>query len=343
MIPLMLAISFALSASVTAQERGDSVYRILFYNAENLFDTENDTIKDDDDFLPGGLMRWNFYRYSGKISSLYKVLIASGDWEPPVIIGLCEIENRKVLEKLIYNTPLSQFNYGIIHGESNDPRGIDVAIIYRRDIFDLVFSRLLIPKEYSHSRFRTRDVLYAKFFISEDTVHLFLNHWPSRRGGVLAGEDERRNISRMIREMADSINRSVYGKGKIIVAGDFNCTPDDTEIGILMKHNENGDEALVLVNLAKGSSQMGSGTYKYRGTWEMLDQVIVSESLLSSGPGIYTGHDMFRVFSPEFLLEKDPAYPGFKPFSTYSGYRYRGGFSDHLPVILDLKFRKRGQ
>ena len=233
MIPGIVTISLALCSALSAQEKGDSVYRIMFYNAENLFDTENDSLKDDDEFLPGGLMRWNFSRYKNKVNSLYKVLAASGIWEPPALIGLCEIENRRVLEDLINNTNLSQYNYGIVHGESNDPRGIDVGIIYRNDIFNLVCSRRLIPKEYNHAQFRTRDVLYTKLRIFEDTMHLFLNHWPSRRGGVLPGEDDRRSIAGMIKEMADSINRSVYGKGKIIVAGDFNCTPDDTEIQML--------------------------------------------------------------------------------------------------------------
>jgi hypothetical protein len=312
---------------------------MLFYNTENLFDTENDTLTDDDDFLPGGVMKWNYIRYRSKINSIYKVLAASGNWEPPVIAGLCEIENRKVLEGLIYNTYLSHYNYGIVHGESNDPRGIDVGIIYRQDIFDLICTRQLIPAGYNHTEFRTRNVLYAKFLINSDTIHLFLNHWPSRRGGVLAGEADRSNISEMIREKADSINKSVYGKGKIIVAGDFNCTPDDTEIGLLMNKNDKADDFLILINLAGKSSQKGSGTYKYMGTWEMLDQVIVSENLLKTDSGIYTGYDLFRIFSPDFLLARDPAYPGSKPFSTYSGYRYQGGFSDHLPVILDLKLR----
>lgn len=337
--PLILTISFALSSSIAAQERADSAYRMVFYNTENLFDNEDDTLTDDDDFLPGGVMRWNYPRYRNKINSIYKVIAASGNLEPPVLVGLCEIENRKVLEELIYNTYLSHYNYAIVHGESNDPRGIDVGIIYRQDIIDLIFTRQLIPAGYSHAGFRTRNVLYAKFLINSDTIHLFLNHWPSRRGGALAGEDYRRNISEMIKEKADSINKSVYGKGKIIVAGDFNCTPNDTEMGLLMNNNDKAADFLILINLAEKSSQKGSGTYKYMGTWEMLDQVIVSENLLKTDSGIYTGYDLFSIFSPDFLLAGDPAYPGFKPFSTYSGYRYQGGFSDHLPVTLDLKLR----
>jgi hypothetical protein len=185
----------------------------------------------------------------------------------------------------------------------------------------------------------TRTVLYSKWLISGDTIHLFLNHWPSRRGGVLAGESLRTEISTMVKGRSDSISEKVGFKAKIIVAGDFNCTPDDGEISILTSGGEKAGSvsATPMFNLSESSANKGLGTYRYMGTWEMIDQVIVSGWLLNSGFGLYTNETLFKVFDPGFLLRRDPAYPGFMPYSTYRGYRYQGGFSDHLPVILELR------
>jgi endonuclease/exonuclease/phosphatase family metal-dependent hydrolase len=323
----------------SGQERTDSLFRMMFYNTENLFDTYNDSLTDDDEFLPGGTRRWTQTRYRQKINSICKVIIASGSWQPPAVIGLCEIENRGVLESLIYDTPLSKYNYGIIHFESSDTRGIDLGIIYRRDIFKALYSGYLVPGNYSPGQFRTRGVLYVKFLAAGDTVHLFLNHWPSRRGGVLAGESDRRNIALMVRNKADSVCNSVRNSARIIIAGDFNCGPDDSEIRLLAGNENKKGGGLKLVNLSAGEAGKGKGTYKYRGTWEMIDQVLVSEAFLSSTEGLMAGKGSLRIISDNFLLANDDSYAGMRPFSTYSGYNYRGGFSDHLPVVLELRLR----
>jgi len=310
--------------------------RMMFYNVENLFDIYNDTLKEDDDFLPGGLMRWNFTRYNKKINSLYKTIIAAGEWNPPAVIGLCEVENRKVLEDLVYGTYLSKYNYGIIHEESPDLRGIDVCLIYRKNIVNIIDYMYWIPPDIERKDFTTRSILYTKLVISNDTVHLIVNHWPSRRGGVLAGEGLRMKIAVMVREKVDSIMKASYAGARIIILGDFNSTPDDLEMKSLIAPAESGTN---LINLSDSLAFAGQGTYRYMGTWEMIDQVIVSEILLSAGKGLYTDVQMFNIFKPDFLLRKDPKYPGFIPLSTYRGYRYQGGFSDHLPVLLDLKIR----
>jgi endonuclease/exonuclease/phosphatase family metal-dependent hydrolase len=325
-----------LSVKGYSQESGSQPVRVMFYNVENLFDTFNDTLKDDDDFLPGGLMRWNLTRYNKKINSVYKTIIAAGEWNPPDVIGLCEVENRKVLEDIVYGTYLSKYSYGIIHKESPDLRGIDVCMIYRKDHAAVIDFRYWIPSGISRKKFNTRSVLYTKLLIRSDTVHFFANHWPSRRGGVLASEDLRVKIAELVREKADSIMNSVNGGAKIIILGDFNSTPDDQEIKLLTAPFQSG---FSLVNLSESKAGRGEGTYRYTGTWEMIDQVIVSKSLLSSPAGLYTGEENLAIFKPDFLLKKDPKYPGFSPNSTYLGYRYQGGFSDHLPVLLDLKFR----
>jgi hypothetical protein len=165
---------------VFPQFAGEQSARIMFYNVENLFDIYDDTATDDDEFLPGSVRRWNFRRYERKISSLYKTISAAGEWSPPVIVGLCEVENRKVLEDLVYGTNLSKYNYGIIHQDSPDPRGIDVCMIYRKEFIEILNWSYFSPESGNESESATRSVLYAKCFAGGDTIHLFLNHWPSR-------------------------------------------------------------------------------------------------------------------------------------------------------------------
>jgi hypothetical protein len=310
--------------------------RMMFYNVENLFDIYDDTLKDDNDFLPEGLMRWNFPRYNKKINSLYKTIVSAGEWNPPAVVAFCEVENRKVLEDLVYGTYLLKYNYGIIHEESPDQRGIDVCLIYRKDCTNIIDYRYWIPSGLKSEDFTSRSILYTKLVISTDTVHLIVNHWPSRRGGVLAMEGLRMKIAAMVREKADSIVERSSARAKIIILGDFNSTPDDQEMNSLVAPAESG---IFLVNLSEKLAVDGQGTYRYIGTWEMVDQVIVSDKLLTSIKGLYTDVKMLSIFKPDFLLRKDPKYPGFTPLSTYRGYRYQGGYSDHLPVLLDLKFR----
>ena len=331
----LLMIVF-LNKSIYSQVTTPQSVRIMFYNVENFFDIYDDSLTDDNDFLPNGLMRWNSERYNRKTNSLYKTIVAAGEWEPPAIIAFCEIENRKVLEDLIYRTYLSKFNYSIIHEESPDRRGIDVCLIYRKNIVDVLSYKYFIPKEISRKEFNTRSVLYVKFLIGYDTLHLFANHWPSRRGGVLPGENFRLHIANMVREKADSIIVINQTGARIIILGDFNATPDDEAIKVLTVSK---DSSRAMINLSKMPDNKGLGTYRYMGTWEMIDQVIVSNKLLTCNYGLCTAPTMLRIFKPDFLLKKDPKYPGFIPFSTYRGYKYQGGFSDHLPVLLDLKFR----
>ena len=329
---LLLAF-FELGFVSNAQVISDNPVRMMFYNVENLFDVYDDSAKDDNDFLPGGLMRWNLVRYEKKIASVYKTISAAGEWEPPAVVAFCEIENRKILEDLIFGTWLSKYKWGIVHEESPDPRGIDVCLIYRKDIAQAIEYKYWIPAEKIKGEFTSRSILYTKLIIKKDTLHLFVNHWPSRRGGVLAREDSRLEIADMVRTRVDSISKAGSDSARILIVGDFNCTPDDIEIRRLTVKDSSKQ---LLINMSEGLSTAGSGSYRYQGTWEMIDQVIVSGSLLNCRKGLYTGPDLVRVFKPDFLLMKDPKYPGLVPFSTYRGYRYQGGFSDHLPVIVDL-------
>jgi hypothetical protein len=214
--------------SVSGQDSSRVSYRFLFYNVENLFDTKDDSLTDDNEFLPGGAMHWTEARYRKKISSIYKVVTAAGEWDPPALAGFCEVENKDVLQSLIYDTWLSKYQYGIVTGESKDPRGIRPGIIFRKELLRLLYTRYIEPE--TSSEFRSRMILYTKWLIGEDTLHLFLNHWPSRRRGVLAEQKTREAIMSALGSSVDSLLIRSGSNVKIIIAGDFNCTPDDLKI-----------------------------------------------------------------------------------------------------------------
>jgi hypothetical protein len=333
-----LVLMFLFLTFTYSQEKSDSFpVRIMFYNVENLFDISDEPLKDDNEFLPSGLMRWNHTRYTKKINSVYKAISAAGEWNPPAVVGLCEIENRTVLDDLVNGTYLSNYGYGIIHEESPDPRGIDVCLLFRKEQVNIIDYRSWIPKGIKADDFHTRSVLYSKCIILGDTIHFIINHWPSRRGGVLAGEPLRSAIALMIRDAVDSLYHVSSGTSKIIIMGDFNCEPDDPVIQSLV--NPATEAAQSLINMTEQYRSDIPGTYRYMGTWEMLDQIIVTPGLLNCSRGLFTEIKEFRIFRPDFLLKTDSKFPGLTTYSTYRGYRYQGGFSDHLPVLIDLGYK----
>jgi endonuclease/exonuclease/phosphatase family metal-dependent hydrolase len=326
---------------IYSQQDEQTKVMMMFYNVENLFDINKDSSKNDIEFLPDGLRRWNSSRYYKKLNSLFRAIVSGGEWGPPEIIGFAEIENRKVIEDLINNTYLSRYSYGIIHEESPDKRGIDVGLIFRKDIVNVLSYDSWIPRGYTKDNFFTRTVLYVKCAMLGDTVHILVNHWPSKLGGALANESLRLDVAEMIREKADSIALVSDEKAKIVILGDFNCTWNDKEMKILTNsgvNNINGTRNR-FINLSEKPAKNGIGSYRYQGIWELIDQVIVSEYFINCEVGLYTNEDFFKVNNSDFLLTNDSKYPGKTPFSTFLGYRYQGGYSDHLPVLLEIRVR----
>ena len=228
-----LLVLFSPFTSYTQSTRTDKInnlrsdYRILFYNVENLFDTTHDSLKNDAEFLPQGKKYWTWKKYQDKCSKIGKIIMAVGGWELPEIVGLCEIENKKTLNGILYSTSLKKANYKIIHKESPDHRGIDVALLYQADRFfpiDTAFLELIYTKSnYS----TTREILYVKGVThTDDTLHLFVNHWPSRWGGQLESEHKRISAALLLRKKVDSIFIN-NNKAKIIIMGDFNDYPNE--------------------------------------------------------------------------------------------------------------------
>ena len=317
---------------------------LLFYNVENLFDTWDDTLKADEEFLPYGEKHWTINRYNSKINKLYKTIIAAGGWDPPAIIGLCEIENKRVLNDLIYGTPLSKFNYKYKHFESPDSRGIDVALLYNEEVFKPVHAEP-IPVYFKESTsYLTRDILYVKgFFVNAlDTIHVFVNHWPSRRGGQLESESRRIQAAETLKMKVDRIFLESPGEG-VLLMGDFNDDPDNQSLISVLDAKLSMDEPLsgLLYNL-DGITDNKSGSYKYRDIWNKFDQIIVSGNLLNSELNIQVDLGTYEIFQPAFLTIEDERNLGIKPFATYSGYKYLGGFSDHFPVKVNLTIPKPG-
>jgi hypothetical protein len=316
--------------TIRGPELASDSFVFMFYNVENLFDAVDDSLKDDEEYLPGGARGWTNSRYYQKLNSIAKVILSAGSWEPPALVGLCETENRAVAEALVRLTPLNNYRYGVVYTESDDARGIDIGLLYDRDKFDIVSFRAISPDMgKDQSPFTSRPVLYVKLKKGEEYLHLLLNHWPSRRGGVLAGQDLRHRLAETVRSVVDSLFLTDGIGSAVIVAGDFNCDPSGSEIKLLSGEG--------MVNLSIPGFRQGIGTYRYRGVWQMIDQIIVSESMIN-GDSYFSAKD-FTVHSPDFLLIDDPVYPGRKPFSTYDTYRYAGGYSDHLPVVITLDRR----
>lgn len=310
----IFAVLFTFHTSV-AQNNGTSL-SFVSYNVENFFDTEDDPHTLDNEFLPNGIRKWNNYRFYKKRNLIFKTLLAIGKGKSPNIIALCEIENRYCLEQLTQFTPLRQFDYRIIHKESPDKRGIDVALIYQKKHFT--------PIDYWHYPVITkkkpktfsRDILHVKGVIfEEDTIHIFVNHWPSRYRGLMESQPLRINTALQLKQVTDSI---LSRNENIILMGDFNDSPTDESMTIL---RESG-----FCNLSKN----WKGTLKHQAYWNTFDQFLVSHKL----------KDKFRIKAKvirlPFLLTKDLKHLGQKPFRTYVGFKYQGGISDHLPIEMTL-------
>jgi hypothetical protein len=312
--------------------------RIMFYNTENFFDIYDDSLTQDNEYLPSSYRHWNNKKFLKKLVNIYKVIIAIGGTEAPEIIGLCEIENKYVLDRLVYSTPLSKYEYGIIHKDSPDPRGIDVALLFQKDKIDLLkksFITIDFPRD---SLKKTRDILYFKGQITKkDTLHIFINHWPSRYKGQLETESYRLYVASVLKSKIDSIFRA-ENNPEIIITGDFNDEPQNRSIKDVLSAGADFNAIMPdkLYNISSHlSGNTKKGTYKYKFLWGMYDQFIISGTLLS-GDNISTSINDVHIFNPDFLLEEDTRYSGLRPFRTYRGFKYTGGFSDHLPIYMDL-------
>jgi len=326
-------------ARADSNRRPGQNVRVLFWNVENLYDSRDDTLTQDEEFSPQGSKRWSYNRYRTKLDHLAKGILAAGGWDPPGIIGLCEIENQYVLNKLVYDSPLKRFGYRIIHRDSPDPRGVDVALLYRKEKFIPLHQEWIRISFPFDTAVKTRDILYVKgILLNTDTVHIFVNHWPSRRGGEVQSAPRRNYVAQALRESVDSL-LEIQGP-YILIMGDFNDEPDNESLRSILRANPEPTEIdpAALINLM-GLLPGGQGSHKYREHWGMLDQFIISGTFLKPDNTLQIDPADAAVFRADFLLEDDPRYLDKKPKRTYLGPKYRGGFSDHLPIVVDVVVR----
>lgn len=332
---VIIAVVFIIySASGISFGKNKRHLTVVFYNVENLFDTVDDPHKNDNEFTPQSDKNWTEERYHKKLDDLARVLSSVNKDDLPEIIGLAEVENRKVLLDLVQSDGLKKGKYRIIHFESPDVRGIDCALLYRPKEFKPVKSFPVRIKSAGDLNFKTRDILYVKGLAPRrEELHIFVNHWPSRVGGQQESEPKRMEVAAILKSKIDSIE-NVNPGANIIVIGDMNDEPTDKSLHEVLGAQKPGDTSAGLVNLMFADKLENKGSYYYRGHYNMLDNIVVSTSLLDNR-GFVCNERKGRIFQQEWMVFKNRD-GSVSPNRTYGGNNYYGGISDHFPVYFEL-------
>lgn len=321
---------FALACKVNKPaESAGKTLNVGFYNVENLFDTINDPKINDDDFTPDGKLKWNSAHYEVKLDRLAQVLTEMTEGGIDAA-GLCEVENKQVVLDLVRQKRLAGKEMQVVHFDSPDERGIDVAFIYDAKKMSVVRSRrfeLVLPDN-DH----TRDILYIVAKADGEEIHFFVNHWPSRSGGQSESEPSRVKAAELLRSKIDSIQQ-VTKEAKILCMGDFNDHPLDKSIASVLGA---GNREALLFDYMLDDQQRNEGSHWYKGEWGPLDQFIASQMLVSGGKGWSAAEDQASIVRLDYLFFKDNE-GKLRPSRTYAGESYKGGYSDHLPILIQLK------
>jgi len=318
---------------------GQADFRVMFYNTENFFDTLDEPGKDDNDFLPDGAMHWTPGRYYNKLNNIAKVITSVGEWSTPALVGLCEVENEKVIKDLTLYSPLRKMNYRYILTNSPDPRGINVAFLYQREKFKYLYHKAYTIRFPHNLQKYTRDLLHVTGQVSSrDTLDVFVCHFPSRRAGEKESEDDRLYVASFLKAKSDSLMK-VRKNAYVLIMGDFNDEPSNQSISSILKAQPISKDIARknLYNLfSPFEKKKNTGSYKYQGEWNMLDQIIVSGSLIEGNRTLRALPYTATIFYRDFLLVDDKSFGGKRPKRTYHGRKHEGGYSDHLPVFVDF-------
>lgn len=339
---LLIVLILTITTVFSQEKKAYKVNTVAFYNLENLFDTENDPLTYDDDRTPDGKDHWTEEIYQDKLKNMAKVMAEIGaevSGSAPTIIGICETENRKVLEDLVNQETLVEQDYGIIQFDSPDRRGIDVALLYKKKLFTPTHYKakeLLIYDDNDKSkRVFTRDQLVVSGMLDGEKIHLIVNHWPSRSGGEKRSRSKRIKAAKLNRQIIDSIfSDDPYAK--IITMGDFNDDPTNPSVKdhLNAKRKANNLDIKELYNPMEDLAKQGYGSLAYRDSWNLFDQIIISTELTKKDFSSYRFYQA-GIYNKTYLVNAHGRYKGY-PYRSFASGSYTGGYSDHFPVYIYL-------
>ena len=338
---LLFLWAFSLSIFANSQEKKFKIHTIAFYNLENLFDTINDPLKFDE-YSPIMELKTNRKKaYYQKVKNMARVISEIGKevtQNTPAIIGVCEVENKTVLDDIVNDSTLIEKDYDIVHYDSPDARGIDVGLLYQKKIFTPTGSKtyeLKIYDDQDGKRITTRDQLLVSGKLEDDLIHIIVNHWPSRRGGEARSEPKRIAAAKLNRHIIDSL-QSENPYAKVIVMGDLNDNPNNASLkdALKTKRKRNKVNTNNLYNPFENYYRGGLGTTAYRDNWSLFDQIIISKSFLEKE---YSSFRYYKagVFNKNYLITSNGKYKGY-PFRSWNVGGFSNGFSDHFPVYMYL-------
>jgi hypothetical protein len=336
-----LLISYSTLFSQNNKEKNYQIRTIAFYNLENLFDTINDPLINDDEFTPNGTNRYTPEVYKDKLEKLARVLSEIGSDQSknsPVIIGVCELENRGVLEDLVKTGKLKDKRWGIVHYDSKDSRGIDVALLYQERYFKPINHKSFELQLYDEGkRYYTRDQLMVSGYLDGELIHFIVNHWPSRRGGEAASRPSREKAAALNVEIISEIRRN-EPNAKIISMGDLNDDPINSSLKNILKTKSNHkkiDEGEIY-NPFEEMFKNGLNTLGYRDNINLFDQIFFTSTLVSNNKD-FSSYRFYKagIYNPSYVINKEGQYKGY-PMRSYSFSTYAGGYSDHFPVYIHL-------
>jgi len=323
---------------ISAQEKQVGVYSIGFYNLENLFDTIPSPGVEDTEFTPDGVKKWDGKKYWKKIDNMaFAISKMAREYCPegPAILGVCEIENRSVLEDLTKSKHLRSVGYQIVHYDSPELRGVDVALLYNPRLFTVTSSkpyRFLLPGQ---PDWKSRDQLLVSGLLAGEPVHIIVCHWPSRRNGEKASRYLRLAAAKLSKTIIDSLF-NVDPKAKIVLMGDLNDDPFNVPVKEILNARKRQEEVTEkgLFNTMWRHIDKGIGSLGYRGEWNLFDQIIISHAWLGTDRGTLKFWKS-EVFNRDFLMQQEGTYKGY-PWRSFSGDLFIEGFSDHFPTLIYL-------
>jgi endonuclease/exonuclease/phosphatase family metal-dependent hydrolase len=332
---MMLLLSAFLTAQ--AQEKRYEVYSVGFYNLENLFDTIHDKGKNDYEFLPDGTNKWGTMKYTNKLKNMARVLNEMGTDLLPMgmaAVGVSEIENSRVLEDLVKQEPLAARGWDFVHIEGPDRRGVDCGLLYNPKLFKPVNSKLApYTTEDNDTTYKTRGFLIVSGEMGGELVHIIVNHWPSR----YAKSPARERAGVLVRQLKDSIMAAMPDT-KILIMGDMNDDPDDKSMASCLGNFRNKEDVKASTDLYNPwwniLRKKGAGTLKYKGKWNLFDQIVLSGNLLGNDRSTLKLYKT-EIFSRNYLFQQEGRYKG-NTLRTHAGGVWLNGYSDHLPVIVYL-------